>query len=90
MLFGKNINKYYLKYLHYIIIGIIALVFVDIYQLKIPEIIGGLVKNINEKTLTSDIILQYTKEMILIVLGLLVDLHGVYVFSEMVFVCKQI
>lgn len=68
MLFGKNINKYYIKYLHYIIIGIIALIFVDVYQLKIPEIIGGLVKNINEKTLTSDIILQYTKEMILIVL----------------------
>ena len=68
MLFGKNINKYYIKYLHYIILGIIALIFVDIYQLKIPEIIGSIVDDIKDKTLTVDMILQYTKEMALVVL----------------------
>ena len=68
MLFGKNINKYYLKYLVYIIIGIIALIFVDVYQLKMPEIIGGLVSNIKDKTLTLDLINSYIKEMIIIVI----------------------
>lgn len=68
MLFGKNINKYYLKYLAYIIIGIIALIFVDVYQLKMPEIIGGLVSNIKDKTLTIDLINGYIKDMIMIVI----------------------
>ena len=68
MLFGKNINKYYLKYLAYITIGIIALIFVDVYQLKMPEIIGGLVSNIKDKTLTLDLINSYIKEMIIIVI----------------------
>ncbi len=67
MLFGRNINKYYLKYLPYIIIGIIALIFVDIFQLQMPEIIGDLVDEINNKTLTSEAILSYVKQMILIV-----------------------
>ena len=38
MIFGKYINKYYLKYSWILIIGIIALIAVDLYQLKIPEI----------------------------------------------------
>lgn len=67
MLFGKNINEYYLKYLHYIIIGIIALIFVDIFQLKIPEIIGNIVDEINDKTLTMEAITGYVKEMALVV-----------------------
>ena len=68
MLFGKNINKYYIKYLPYIIVGIIALIFVDLYQLKVPEIIGQIVDDINEKTLTSQAIIEYTKQMALVVL----------------------
>ena len=68
MLFGKNINKYYIKYLHYIIIGIIALIFVDVYQLKIPEIIGNIVDDIKEKTLTAEMIITYTKQMAFVVL----------------------
>ena len=67
MLFGKNINKYYIKYIHYIILGIIALIFVDIYQLKIPEIIGSIVDDIKEKTLTAEMIVQYVKEMAFVV-----------------------
>ena len=68
MLFGKNINKYYLKYAIYIIFGIIALIFVDVYQLKMPEIIGGLVSNIKDKTLTFELVNEYIKQMIIIVL----------------------
>ena len=68
MLFGKNINKYYLKYAVYIIFGVIALIFVDVYQLKMPEIIGGLVSNIKDKTLTLELVNEYIKQMIIIVL----------------------
>ena len=68
VLFGININKYYFKYSIYIIIGIIALIFVDIYQLKMPEIIGAIVTNIENKSLTIELMNDYIKEMIVIVL----------------------
>lgn len=68
MLFGKNVNKYYLKYAHYLLIGIVALIFVDIYQLKIPEIIGEIVDHIDQKTLTMELINSYAKQMIIVVL----------------------
>ena len=68
MLFGKNINKYYIKYLIYIIVGIAALIFVDIYQLKIPEIIGKIVDDIDNQCLTVNMIKDYAKEMMFIVL----------------------
>ena len=38
MLFGKYINKYYLIFSWVLLIGIIALILVDLAQLKIPEI----------------------------------------------------
>ena len=44
MLLGKHINKYYLRYLLLFLIGIAALIFVDIANLKIPEYLGNLVK----------------------------------------------
>ena len=37
MVFGKHINRYYFKYLWVLLIGLLALVFVDIFQLKVPE-----------------------------------------------------
>ena len=38
MIFGKHINKYYFKYAHMLILGILALLFVDLLQLEIPEL----------------------------------------------------
>ncbi len=38
MLFGKHINRYYLRYLPLLLLGIAALFLVDIFQLEIPEI----------------------------------------------------
>lgn len=46
MLLGKYINKYYKKYAIPFIIGILALVAVDYFQLEIPEFIGGIVNSI--------------------------------------------
>jgi len=38
MVFGKHINKYYLKYAYLLIGGILALLLVDFMQLEIPEL----------------------------------------------------
>ena len=43
MIFGKHINRYYLKYAWALLIGLAALVFVDIFQLKVPEFYGMVV-----------------------------------------------
>ena len=47
MLFGKSINKYYLKYSHYLLIGLAALIVVDYFQLKIPELYRILLNALN-------------------------------------------
>ena len=47
MLFGKYINKYYLRYLHLFILGLIALVAVDMAQLDIPQLYEYLVNGLN-------------------------------------------
>ena len=43
MIFGKHINKYYFKYAHLLIFGILALLLVDFLQLEIPEFYGMVV-----------------------------------------------
>ena len=48
MLFGKIINKYYLRYLHYFIFGILALIMVDASSLEIPKLYNYLINGINE------------------------------------------
>ena len=47
MLFGKSINRYYLRYLHLFLLGTIALVMVDYAQLEIPELYRHLINGIN-------------------------------------------
>lgn len=49
MLLGKYINKYYLKYAVFFIIGVIALVLVDYFQLEIPKYLGNIVTSIETK-----------------------------------------
>ena len=50
MIFGKHINKYYLKYGWILFLGIIALVAVDYFQLKIPEIYGTIINGLDPTT----------------------------------------
>ena len=38
MIFGKHINRYYLKYAGWLVLGLLALVLVDFLQLEIPRI----------------------------------------------------
>ncbi len=48
MIFGKHINKYYLKYSWVLLLGILALVWVDFFQLKIPELYNMVITGIND------------------------------------------
>ena len=47
MLFGKHINKYYLRYLYLFILGLISLLAVDMAQLDIPQLYEYLVDGLN-------------------------------------------
>lgn len=47
MIFGRYINKYYLRYAHLFLIGIAVLIVLDYAQLKIPEIYRMLLTGIN-------------------------------------------
>ena len=47
MLFGKFINRYYLKYLYLILLGLVALYVVDFAQLEIPKMYNYLINGIN-------------------------------------------
>ena len=44
MIFGKHINRYYLKYLPMLILGAVALFLVDYMQLVIPELYGAVIE----------------------------------------------
>ena len=54
MIFGKHINRYYLKYAWALLIGLAALVFVDIFQLKVPEFYGMVVNGMTYGEVTAD------------------------------------
>ena len=47
MLFGKYINKYYLKYIGWYLFGLAALVAVDYVQLVVPELYKMTVNGMN-------------------------------------------
>jgi ATP-binding cassette subfamily B protein len=72
MLFGKYLNKYYLKNIVYFLIGVVALVMVDYVQLYLPEFLGGLVDLFDGNSIVGheDEMLELIKNT-LIVAGLL-------------------
>ncbi len=47
MIFGKHINRYYLRYALWLIFGLVALVMVDYLQLEIPKLYGAVVNGMN-------------------------------------------
>ena len=58
LLWGKYVRKYYPRFVIFFLIGLAALVTVDIFQLRIPEVIGGLVDKLS-KDGTIDVQSQY-------------------------------
>ena len=47
MIFGKHINRYYLRFFHLIVLGLAALVAVDYLQLEIPKLYQMVLNGIN-------------------------------------------
>ena len=52
MLFGKHINRYYLKHLPALLLGVLSLVVIDFLQLKVPELYRMVINGINEGSVT--------------------------------------
>lgn len=48
MIFGKQINKYYIKYSPSLLLGIFALLVVDYFQLKVPELYKMVINGVND------------------------------------------
>ena len=66
MLFGKYVNNYYIKYGLFFLFGVLALILVDFFQLEIPEIIGDIIKGIQYKTLTKDLLKEFVIKLFII------------------------
>ena len=74
MIFGKHVNKFYLRYWYLLIGGIIALLAVDYFQLLIPDIIGDIIDGLNsilqnkpvEQHLTLDKLKDYMVDILVI------------------------
>ena len=47
MIFGKHINRYYLKYAPMLLLGVLALLAVDYFQLEIPELYRMVINGVN-------------------------------------------
>ncbi|MCM1289661.1 MAG: ABC transporter ATP-binding protein/permease [Corallococcus sp.] len=54
MIFGKHINRYYLRYAPLLLLGLCALVAVDYFQLLIPELYGMVINGINKGVVVVD------------------------------------
>ena len=48
MIFGKHINRYYLKYAPLLLLGLLALALVDFLQLEIPELYQMVINGMNQ------------------------------------------
>lgn len=60
MLFGKYVNKFYLKYWYHFIGGIVFLIVVDVAQLRIPELIGNVVSVFSNEDRAGDLSIFWT------------------------------
>ena len=47
MIFGKHINRYYIKYLGWLVLGLLALIVVDWFQLIIPNMYQMVINGMN-------------------------------------------
>ncbi|MDE5597034.1 MAG: hypothetical protein K2J04_04320, partial [Lachnospiraceae bacterium] len=54
MIFGKHINRYYLKYAGWLILGLISLVLVDFLQLEIPKLYRMIINGMNAGSVSVD------------------------------------
>lgn len=74
MLFGKHINRYYLRYAYLFIIGILTLIAVDWFQLYIPQYLGDIVDLFSVNYVASEIwssVLDISLKILVISFGLM-------------------
>jgi len=72
MIFGKHVNKFYIKYGFFFLIGIAALIVVDYTQLIIPDITGSIIEGLQYSSLTADALQNFMIELIKIALIIVV------------------
>lgn len=65
---SKRITFYYIKYIYLFLIGILALVCVDVFQLRVPKIIGVIVDKLQTNSLTKSNLKEFLWEMIIIII----------------------
>ena len=58
MIFGKHINRYYLKYAGMLLLGLITLIAVDYLQLLIPNLYQMVINGVNDGYVTVDGVVQ--------------------------------
>ena len=54
MIFGKYINRYYIKYAGWLLLGLVSLIMVDYMQLVIPNLYQQVINGINQGYVTVD------------------------------------
>ena len=54
LIFGRHINRYYLRHLPALLLGVLSLVMIDVLQLKIPELYGMVINGINDGKVVMD------------------------------------
>ncbi len=75
MIFGKYINRYYLKYAPVLLLGLVALSMVDFFQLRIPELYRIVINGANGtipfdmEVLLNDVCLPMVVIIIVMVIG---------------------
>lgn len=72
MIFGRHINKYYLRYWYMFLLGIIATVVVDIVQLEIPNNYGTLIDYLEKEQLTIPLLMAIITNISIIIIILFV------------------
>ena len=72
MIFGRHINRYYLRYSPVLLLGLAALILVDYFQLKVPELYRLVINGANGTTpFTMDVLLnEICLPMIFIILAM--------------------
>lgn len=88
MIFGKHFTKYYFKYFFTFLLGALTLILVDFAQLKIPEIVGGLIDGIEagEKGLSTSITKDILDKDILMLAGIGITIFiGRFIWRNCIF-----
>ena len=82
MIFGKLVNKYYLKYWHMFLLGFITLGLVDYFQLEIPQAVAKIVDGIDKGTLEVPFLVE---QLVLIMIFALIIIVGRFFWRIFIF-----